>query len=126
MTALEVVSDPTGREFVVEARPRGPWRGGGDGFSLAADVGGWLLSRVGKAGWVVEVRPWPVGRRLMREPAIGKDAALRRAEALAAEVTSGARQFQAVRLTQDRLVASQARFVTSVHPADESPAIQCR
>jgi hypothetical protein len=91
LTAVEVVSDPSGREFVVEARPRGPRRGGGDGFSIAVDVGAWLLSRVSKAGWVVEVRPWPVGRPLVKEPASGKDEAVRRAEELVAEITSGAR-----------------------------------
>jgi hypothetical protein len=91
VTALEVVSDPDGREFVVEARPRGLRSGGGDGASIALDAVGWLVNRFRAAAWVVEVRPWPTGRAVITEHLDGEDGAIRRAEALVAEIASGGR-----------------------------------
>jgi hypothetical protein len=91
VTALEVVSHPDGREFVVEARARGLRHGGGDGASIALDAVGWLVNRFRTAGWVVEVRPWPTGRAVMTEHLDGQDEAIRRADVLVAEIASGGR-----------------------------------
>jgi hypothetical protein len=61
------------------------------GFALEAGV---ILTRwLRKAGWTVDVRPWPTGRRVHRETAKDKGEAIRRAETLIEEIRSGSRSF---------------------------------
>lgn len=88
-TPREIVVHPDGRELAIVVRRRGLKPGGSDAASLALDAATAVASRVGRLGWVVEVRPWPVGRKLVSERFDNEEAAIERADRLGVEIGSG-------------------------------------